>query len=100
MHNLAQQLEIDVAIHETLAWRPGWLVGERLANARIVAAPGWIDVQIRPQTRKVRHQIANGNGALSTLKLGQISGDRIIYLDLALIVEFHDRGRSGDHFRQ
>ena len=98
VHDFAQQDEIDVAIDEARAGRPGGLFDERAADAGVVAGPGRVQRQVGGQAGKVRHQVAHGDVALAALKFGQVGGDRIVEAELALLEQLHQRGRGGDYF--
>ena len=46
----------------------------------------------------MRHQVADGDVAVSALKFGQVFRHWIIEADLALLEQPHDGGGGGDHF--
>ena len=99
-HDLAQQNEIDVAVNEMFARRRARLVGQRHSYAGLVPIPGRFQVEVRAQSREVRHQIAYRDAALAALEFRQVLGHAVAQPHLALLEQLHDRRRRGDHFRQ
>src|SRR5437588_7548 len=61
MHNFAHQDEIDVAVNEAESGTANRFIDQGPVNARIVTAPDWLQIEIRPQAGEMRHQIADGN---------------------------------------
>ncbi len=98
--DFAQQLEIDVAIDETLTGRPGGLVDEHSSNASVVSGPSRIEVKIRRSPEKCVIRLRIVMALLPPWNSGRyvVTGSSI--LNLALLVQLHDRWGGGDHFRE
>ena len=91
--DFAQQLEVDVSVDEPVRrGRQHFLRGER--HRRVAAHPRIGQVQIRPETRRVRQQIPNGDAILAVLaELGNERRDRVVQPHLAAFDEDHHRRR-------
>ncbi len=100
MHNFTHQNEVDVTVNEAESRAANRFIGQGPVNARVVTAPDRQQVEIGPQAGKMRHQIADGNLAVASLKFGQIVGHGIVEANLALIEELHHRGCGGYYFGQ
>src|SRR5579883_713525 len=88
---LAQQVEIDVAINKAGAGRPGGrsFLGE--LDAVLIPAPLRLERHIRLQAGKVCHQVADRDVAFAALKFGDVLGNAVIEPELALLEQLHER---------
>ena len=96
--DFAEQFEIDIAVDEFGFGRIGGLIGEGAMDAGFVAGPGGIEIEIGRQAGIVRHEVADGDGALAALKFGKVFGDRVVGREAAFVVELHQRAGGGDDF--
>ena len=97
-HDLAQQDKVDVAVDHFGAGQSAGLVDQRFADAGFVAAPGGRKVEIGAQAGEMRQQVADGDGAVAALELGEICGDGVVQPDLPQIEKLHQARGGRDHF--
>ena len=63
--DVAEQEEVDVAVDESLARRRGRHFVARQLDRRVVALPRIAEIDVGPQARDVRQQMADGDGPLA-----------------------------------
>src|SRR5580658_7143159 len=97
MHDFAEQNKINIAINEMNAGRARGLIHQGSLDAGLVAAPGRFQIEIRPKSREVRHQVTDGDVAVPALKFGEVFGYGIVQPDLALFEKPHDGGGGSEY---
>src|SRR5262249_39650039 len=81
--NLSEKYEIDIAIYKARAWGGLGFFIERHLDARLIAAPGRLEIKIGAQSREMRHQITNCDGAFAAFKFRQVFRDSVVEPQLA-----------------
>ncbi len=100
-HDIAEQKEVDVAVDEAFARRRGRHLLGRPANGFLGAVKLDLELEIGPQPRCVRQQLANGDGALAVApELGDELRDRIGQANPPLLHQLHHAGGRRHDFGQ
>ena len=101
LDDVAEQKEIDVAVDEPLAGPRDRHFLDRAPHGFLLAVELRVQLQIGTQPRRVRHQVANRDGALAVPReLGNELRHRIAQPDGALLHQLHHARRRRDDFRQ
>ena len=84
--DVAEQEEVDVAVDESLAGRGGRHFFARQLDRRVVALPRIAEIDVGPQSRDMRQQMADRDAALAVaLESRNEARDRIVQPDAALL---------------
>src|SRR5207245_7358951 len=67
-HDFAEELEVDVAVAEDVARSVDRLLFHEELHRRVVAAPRIVEIEVRPQSRGVREQMANRHVGMTKLR--------------------------------
>ncbi|EKD33996.1 MAG: hypothetical protein ACD_75C02514G0001, partial [uncultured bacterium] len=98
---IAQDLEVDIAVGECAAGRMHRLLGDDLFQRYFIPGPLGVLIQIGPQPGIVGQEMADGYGGLAVFgKSGPVFDDRILQADPAIFNQLHDGGGGCDNLGQ
>ncbi len=99
--DFAQRLIIDIAVYESRSGRRDGLLLHDQSHGRLISRPRRLQGQIRPETRVVRHQLADGDLLFSIgFEIGPVFPHRVFQPNPALLDQLHDGGGCGNDFGQ
>jgi hypothetical protein len=99
-HDVTEEEEVDVAVDEALAGRRGRDFLDRQIDGGVVALPR-VKIDVRPQSRNVRQEMANRDAALAIpIESRHQRRHWIVEPEPARFDQLHYRGRRGHHLGQ